>query len=103
MLFSGRLPIGAIHDHGNYTRLIGLREVSVVLIGVEFRTRHEDYTLQMPHRTKKDYHLTEEIPLPGVPKEVTDKKTVREQIEEMKEWFKAFKEENSTHRLQEIF
>ena len=90
--------MASMHDHGNYKNLIGLGELEVVLNGVEFRTRHNDYTLQMPHRTKKDYHLTEEIPFPGVPKEVTDKKMVKEQIEEMREWFKAFKEENSTHR-----
>ena len=64
-------------------------ELNVVLNGVEFRTRHNDYRLRMPSRTKEDYNLMEDIPYPAVPPAVLAKKTVHEKIIEMREWFKG--------------
>ncbi|GFR88941.1 hypothetical protein ElyMa_004266900, partial [Elysia marginata] len=59
-----------------------------MLNGVEFRTRHNDYSLYKPSTTSSDYHAGERIPYPDVPPAVTG--TVEEQINEMREWFKAW-------------
>lgn len=88
----------AVHDHSNYDRTIGLGELSAVLNGVEFRTRHNDYRMVMPSTTSGEIDAVEDVPFPGVPKEVTSKPTVEEQILEMREWFKAFWFQNTTHR-----
>ena len=89
-----RGSVVAIHDHSNNVRTIGMGEFIGVLNGVEFRTRHNDYRLYMPHRTSKDWHAKEEIPFPDVPPEVLNKPTVNEQIEEMRQWFKAWKDQD---------
>jgi len=90
--------VAAIHNHANSIRTVGLGELDVVLNGVEFRTRHNDYKLLMPHHSSTKYHATEEIPYPDVPPEVTSKATVEEQIDEMKEWFKAWKDQDPSVR-----
>ena len=64
-------------------------ELNVVLNGIEFRTRHNDYRLRMPSKTKKDYNLMENIDFPPVPPAVLNKKTVHEQVLEMREWFRG--------------
>lgn len=46
-------------------------ELVAVLNGVEFRTRHNDYKMRMPHRTSQVYGATEDVPYPDVPPEVT--------------------------------
>ncbi len=46
-------------------------EVIAVLNGVEFRTRHNDFQLNMPHRTSTEYNAYQPIPFPNVPPEVT--------------------------------
>ena len=79
----------ARHDHANNIRTVGLGEFVAVLNGVEFRTRNNDYRLNMPHRTSKAYEAIEPIPFPDVPPEVMEKKGVPEQISEMREWCKA--------------
>lgn len=96
-LFQG-FSTAAIHDHSNNIRTVGMGEFTAVLNGVEFRTRHNDYRLFMPHTTKKDYHAVEPVPFPDVPPEVTSKGNVDEQIEEMREWFKAWANQNHTVR-----
>ena len=37
--------VAAIHDHANYDRTVGMGELEVVLNGVDFRTRHNDYKM----------------------------------------------------------
>ncbi|CAL1547339.1 unnamed protein product [Lymnaea stagnalis] len=86
--------VGAIHDHSNSQITIGQGEGQFVLNGVEFRTRHNDYALRMPTKSTSAYHVLSEIPYPQVPPEVTEKSTVQEQIEEMREWFKAWRDQN---------
>lgn len=88
----------SIHDHSNNVRTVGMGEFIAVLNGVEFRTRHNDYRLYMPHRTSKDWHAKEPIPFPEVPPAVKAKKTVNEQISEMREWFKAWKNQDHSVR-----
>ncbi|XP_023932771.1 uncharacterized protein LOC106155521 [Lingula anatina] len=90
--------MASLHDHANYDRTVGLGEFIAVLNGVEFRTRHNDYKLRMPSRTSSAYHATEDIPFPGVPPEVTKLSSIQEQINEMKEWFKAWWSQDKSKR-----
>ena len=84
----------AIHDHSNNERTVGMGEFIGIVNGVEFRTRHNDYRLHMPSRTSGRWHQIENIPFPDVPPEVLAKPTVQGQINEMREWFKAWKSQN---------
>ena len=93
---AGRLL--AIHEHANNVRTAGLGEFTAVLNGVEFRIRHNDFRTFMPSRTNKEYPKTEPIPFPEVPPEVKNKATVDEQIAEMREWFKAWKDQDHSVR-----
>ena len=88
----------AMHEHANNIRTVGLGEFIAILNGVEFRTRHNDYALVMANKTSKDYHATEPIPFPEVPPEVENKATVDEQVVEMREWFKAWKNQDHSVR-----
>ena len=87
--------ISAMHDHPTYERTMGLGEVIAVLNGVEFRTRHNDYPLKM--RRKTCGSLTD-VPFPDVPREVTDLPDVDAQIGEMKEWFRAWNDQDYSTR-----
>lgn len=69
-------------------------ETVVVLNGIEFRTRHNDFPLVMPSTSNPQLHATQNIDFPNVPKAVLEKNGVKEQVLEMKEWFRAFKEQN---------
>ena len=73
-------------------------EVIAVLNGVEFRTRHNDYKLLRPSTTSIEYRAVEDIPLPDVPKSVKDKSSVSDQVDEMKAYFRAWAEQNTTIR-----
>ena len=88
----------AMHDHSNNIRTVGLGEFVAVLNGVEFRTRHNDYRLNMPHRTSKEYGAIEPIPFPAVPPQVKQKGSVSQQITEMHEWFKAWRDQDYSVR-----
>ena len=90
--------VASVHNHDNNIRTLGIGEVQVVLNGLEFRTRHNDYGLKMPHRTSKWYDATEDVPFPDPPPEVTQKSTVEEQIIEMREWFKAWRDQDYSVR-----
>ena len=79
------------HFVDHICRTVGMGELNVVLNGIEFRTRHNDYRLRMPSKTKKDYNLMEYIDFPPVPPAVLNKKTVHEQVLEMREWFRGTK------------
>ena len=90
--------IAAIHEHVDNIRTMGSGEFVVVLNGVEFRTRHNDFMLRKPHSTSNIYHDTELIEFPDVPPEVLKQPTVEDQIREMREWFKAFANQDYTVR-----
>ena len=77
---------------------LGLGELNAVLNGVEFRTRHNDFSMTMPSRKSTDFHATEEIPLPDVPPEVSSKRSFAGEVQEMREWFKAWRDQNHTTR-----
>lgn len=90
--------IASLHNHANNVRTVGMGEYIAVLNGVEFRTRHNDYELKMKCKRCSNYGATQDIPYPGVPGRVTDKPTLEEQIEEMRQWFKAWKEQDHSRR-----
>ena len=72
--------VASMHDHSDLIRTPGMGELVVVLNGVEFRTRHNDYKLKMPSTTSGDYHDTEDIPFPDVPPEVSSQSNVDMQV-----------------------
>ena len=55
--------LAAIREHANDIQ-------TVVLNGVEFRTRHNNYGLRSPAKNNKTFQLTENIEFPDVPPEV---------------------------------
>ncbi|XP_074660714.1 uncharacterized protein LOC141913152 [Tubulanus polymorphus] len=100
--YSGKRA-AAMHDHSNLINTVGMGEFVAVLNGVEFRTRHNDYKLVKPASiapgmNRTAYNQVEAITFPDVPKTVTEKDTIEEQIQEMREYFKAFSQQNETHR-----
>ncbi len=90
--------VASIHDHANNIRTVGMGELIAVLNGLEFRTRHNDYRLYMPSETSKNYHSVQPILLPDVPPKVRQQTKVEDQIIEMKEWFKAWKDQDYSVR-----
>ena len=81
--------IAGMHNHANFERTIGLGEMVAVINGVEFRTRHNDYSLYQPSTTSHDLLATDDIPFPDVPPRVMRQPTIDGQITEMREWFKS--------------
>ncbi|GFR88266.1 hypothetical protein ElyMa_004247100 [Elysia marginata] len=73
-------------------------EVNLVINGVEFTTRHNDYLIVKQSSTSRELHATEPIQFPDVPPSVLEKKSIAGQTEEMRAYFKAFKEQNTTLR-----
>ena len=61
----------AIHNHANNIRTVGMGEMSVVMNGVNFRTRHNDYRLNMASRTSTEYAAYDPIDFPDVPPSVS--------------------------------
>ena len=66
--------------------------------GVEFRTRHNDYKLRMPSKTKNTYNALEDLPFPDVPPSVLSKHNISEQIVEMRKYFEAFHKQDKRIR-----
>jgi len=86
------------HDHADFDRTIGLGEFVAVLNGVEFRTRHNDYKLRSSSTSSNNFNAIEDVKFPDVPPQVKNKKTVQEQIDEMRLWFKAFHDQDDSVR-----
>jgi len=88
-----------MHNHPNFHRKMGLGEFGAVLNGVRFDTRHNDYKLHKPSLDAiHTLDATDDIEWPEVPQDVLDKPTVAEQVAEMQEYFRAFKNQDITHR-----
>lgn len=87
-----------LHEHTDFENTAGLGEMVISLNGVHFMTRHNDYKMNMKSRTKEDYKSVEPIKFPDVPPSVLNKNTVNEQLEEMQQYFKAFKNQDSSIR-----
>ncbi|RUS91605.1 hypothetical protein EGW08_000578, partial [Elysia chlorotica] len=91
-----------MHDHSNYENLYGLGDFMAVMNGVNFRTRHNDFELRRASTTSKDWLATEPIESPPLP-EGLDKLSVEDQIQEIREYIRAFKFQNSTIRPYQDF
>ena len=96
---------GSMHNHANFKYTLGMGECGAVLNGVQFQTRHNDFSLDEPDHTQTLTQFISEWPpasrpidLPGVPPSVTGKGTVAEQVAEMKAYFKAFNTQDKTLR-----
>lgn len=87
----------AIHDHSQLERTPGMGELVAVLNGVEFRTRHNDYRIVKPTQSRT-FDAVEDIAFPPVPPSVLNQSTVFEQSAELREYFKAWRDQNVTHR-----
>ncbi|KAK3761898.1 hypothetical protein RRG08_060630 [Elysia crispata] len=72
-------------------------EFVAVMNGVDFRTRHNDCKFKMAANTK-DFNKVQDVPFPDVPPAVKNKRTIQEQIDEMRLWFKAFKDQDHSVR-----
>lgn len=81
-----------IYDYINNICIVGLGEFVGVFNGVEFRIRYNDYCLFMFSMKKKEYYVIEEILFFDVLLEVKSKFIVEEEIIEMCEWFKVWKD-----------
>eukprot|EP00111_Clytia_hemisphaerica_P017985 TCONS_00053240-protein len=88
----------AIHDHSNNKKICGMGEFIGVLNGVEFRTRHNDFALRSAAYNDDRYEATKELEFPNVPQAVLNKESVEDQIKEMVEWFRAFKNQDHSKR-----
>ncbi|RUS88014.1 hypothetical protein EGW08_004180, partial [Elysia chlorotica] len=90
--------VASIHDHADHEYTVGMGELLGVLNGVEFRTRHNDYSLMNERQRDREGEKPtgERIYYPDVPPSVTG--TVDEQIEEMREWFKAWLTDSTSPR-----
>ncbi|XP_067943091.1 uncharacterized protein [Watersipora subatra] len=88
----------AIHNHANNIRTIGMGELGVVMNGVPFRTRHNDYRLSQAHSNSTEFGATEPVEFPAVPPSVLAQPTIDGQIAEMREYFVAWKTQNPNHR-----
>ena len=92
------------HTYGGYRDLpahrsdLGQGEMTVVINGVEFKTRALDYRPSAPHPTSGGYLDTVPLTYPGVPANVTSLATPEEQIEEMKKWYKAWMQQDESIR-----
>lgn len=71
MLLTGVNGQAAIHNHANNIRTVGMGEISVVMNGVNFRTRHNDYRLNMASRDSTEYSAIDPIDFPDVPPSVS--------------------------------
>ena len=95
---SGDRNVMTIHDHSNYRATVGLAELNMVMNGVEFKTRHNDYGLHQPVTNDSTYDAVEEVEFPGVPPAVTDLVDIDDQVEEMRKWFKAWNDQDDSVR-----
>ena len=92
------MNIANIHDHSNHIRTVGMGEFVAVLNGFEFRTTHNDYRLKMPATSNKTFGAVDDIKFPAVPPSVLSKTTVDAQIAEMREYFRAFQNQDKNIR-----
>ena len=90
--------VAGMHEHANFRHVLGLGEVVAVLNGVEFTTRHNDFHLVKPSTESTDFLATELITPPAVPPRVLELSSVDDQITEMREWFRAWRDQDHSVR-----
>lgn len=102
--FAGR-GFAAMHNHGDFMDTLGMGEIEVVMNGVDFRTRHNDFRLLTP-AASREYGAVEPVAMPDVPQAVLDIQKhcptrdgcVPEQVREMQAWFEAWKNQDAGER-----
>eukprot|EP00659_Diplonema_papillatum_P011400 gene11400-17544_t len=95
----------SMHNHANTHHTIGMGEFGAVLNGVQFTTRHNDYSLlENDDSVTPAEHVSEwppapkDIEQPSVPPSVLNAGSVEQQTAEMREYFRAFKEQDTSIR-----
>lgn len=94
---NGRSFMG-IHNRETMRSKVGISEFVAVLNGIEFRAGKDSYDLKKAVSGDRTLHKTEAVPFPTVPDVVSSKTGVKAQIDEMREWFKAFQNEDHSKR-----
>ncbi|GFO42570.1 hypothetical protein PoB_006907500 [Plakobranchus ocellatus] len=88
-----------IFNRSDTERMLGIDDFVAVMNGVDFQSvSNGGYGLKKPTSNRDKLDEVEDIDLPEVPLEVSSKPTVQEQIDEMRLWFKAFKEQDYSVR-----
>eukprot|EP01065_Artemidia_motanka_P050274 TRINITY_DN8566_c0_g2_i1.p2 TRINITY_DN8566_c0_g2~~TRINITY_DN8566_c0_g2_i1.p2 ORF type:complete len:1196 (+),score=435.00 TRINITY_DN8566_c0_g2_i1:97-3684(+) len=97
--------VANIHNHANTHHTIGMGEWGGVLNGVQWTTRHNDYSLRQPDYSKTPAEYVSDWPpksvevvQPPVPPSVLSAGNVDKQITEMREYFRAWKEQDTSIR-----
>jgi hypothetical protein len=90
--------VANVRSHANNKYTIGMGEWARVLNGVHFGSRHNDYALVSPSKKDHIYNKNVQIQPPPVPPAVLTKATVAEQTEEMRQWFKAWADQDFSVR-----
>ena len=85
-----------LHNHPNLLATAGLGEMAVLINGRYVRTRHNDYRLRTP--VAGSYLAMADVAPPAVPASVTAAGTVANQVNELREYFKAFATSNTALR-----
>lgn len=88
------------HDHADYLLTIGMGEISASLNGYgPLISRHNDYRLQQNDAVPGGrLRNLKDITPPPVPPSVLAKATVEEQSAEMREYFRAWRDSDRSHR-----
>lgn len=92
-----RCPL-SYHNHVSYYRLVGMGEFGAILNGIQFYSRHNDPDIYAPAKNTQDYYANSQISYPPVPPSVRNAGSVAAQTAEMIEYFKAWADQNVTHR-----
>ncbi|KAJ9461165.1 hypothetical protein DIPPA_28912 [Diplonema papillatum] len=94
-----------MHNHADTHHTVGLGEFGAVLNGVQFTTRHNDYSLLEPDDsvTPDEFKSTwppraKDIEQPPVPPSVLNAGSVSAQMAEMREYFRAFHTQDTSIR-----
>ena len=89
---------GPFFDISNSRAKLGMRQATYLVNGYTFETATSAYKLRQPNHNSSKLYETVDIPLPGVPDSVTNQPNITKQIEEMLEYFWAFRNQDETHR-----
>jgi len=89
----------SIHDHSDFVNTMGMGELAAAINGFAFVTRHNDYRLAsnaaVPEASMRSL---DPLDFPDVPPSVLALPTVDEQAAELREYFKAFRDSDHSHR-----
>lgn len=92
------IKIADMWDLPGTKRLLGLGQMDFVLKNIRFKTKREPFGLNIPSTRVKDLDAMEKIIFPEVPPEVLEKTNIEDQVQEMREWFKAWQNQDDSVR-----